>query len=126
MADLIERPTIDNVDLYADMLQQRSFAHPDRDALLDGAAKYLRYLVRRVAALESGTALATEREAREKAEAGHAAARQNFHTMQLAADALRKSLAEARRLLKAMLSNPDKTSREQARAFLAQEPNDER
>jgi hypothetical protein len=72
-------------------------------------------------------ALATEREAREKAEkeiglaeADRSAARAGQAIAVRRAEAAEHSLAEAKRLLKAMLSNPDKTSREQTRRFLAQ------
>jgi hypothetical protein len=41
-------------------------------------------------------------------------------------DAAESSLAEARRLLKAMLSNPDKISKDDARRFLSQESTDGR
>jgi hypothetical protein len=77
------------------------------------------------------TALATEREARERAEKaflrvceelGIAATAASY----LDARAIRASLAEAKRLLKAMLSNPDKISKDEARRFLAQESNDGR
>jgi hypothetical protein len=89
---------------------------------------------------EAATALATERERAEKAEkerdelllaldrcpAGPVELLAQLSYDRHRADRAEASLAEARRLLKAMLSNPDKISREQARAFLAQEPNDER
>jgi hypothetical protein len=85
---------------------------------------------------EAATALATERERAEKAEKERDERLEELGRIIMACPPgmrtspasdgvkqLRTSLAEARRLLKAMLSNPDKISKDDARRFLAQESN---
>jgi hypothetical protein len=71
-------------------------------------------------------ALATEREAHAKSKLHLSAWEDSARINNARAEAAEHSLAEAKRLLKAMLSNPDKTSKDDARRFLAQESTDER